>query len=725
MNNKTLYAAIITALMMCSIFAAVKIGTVNSAITNGMAMNPTINNVTLLADGSDLTFGYDINITTTVTNITAWEARLYWDPAVIRALSVAWGTFMTGGDLVNATAYSGGGESILLGQLFTEPLAVGPTGSGLLATIEFTFVLPGATFVRFLEATVTDDNMVSYDLLANSGDGRVTTSKPHAEFWWWTDDTDDMGDVSAKTHGAGPIPAETVNDAERQLSAGTTVYFTGNFSYDTATRMVWNATSKAYEPTGAININTYVWDYGDGFFDVYTGGNLTALANHTYTAYNEDGWLVNLTVYTGASKTGNYWSSTWRYQGPALDDTVPMWRDVGIVDIWPSLVPFQNWDPYGNGTWGSDWYMPWWYDSTDFWLPNTNDPYWNYKMPPTASQYMGLTSADKRLYPNATGYNYGTYVKTGDTDIGRTLVRFTYYSGGSYLGTAPAGKTYLYYDHDFTTTYGNLDSIVLINGTEVSGRITRNPTTNAFSAVFNATLGDVWYNQAVANGQTCINTGTWVRYYDAEPSGNYTAGEHIYFDYYTRGIVNTGWTTVKEAWDTVGNTADGEGPGLNILVTANNFGSVTETCTVNLYAIGVAVEAGASPVQKLSVERIGQWTGVAMGPHAGTGWTVACNWLPTDNSVYVLLATIETDQLSSGADQDLTNNWFTMTKPVSNIAIFNMTSLQLVPPWMIWNKYLCDINNDGTVGPADFSWITSNFGNRIVGNDYYNIIPTS
>jgi hypothetical protein len=640
--------------------------------------------------------------------------------------------------LTNSTAYSGGGESLLLGQSFDEPV-YGITGPGLLATVNFTFVLPGATFVRFLEAYVTDDNMYSTDLLANSVSGRVTTNMPHPQFWWWTDDTDGArkwdadnaewyfvpGDVSAKTHGAGPIPSETVNDADRGLSTGTTVYFTGNFSYDTATRMVWDETNKTYYATGAINISTYVWDYGDGVVDVYTGGNLTDLTDHVYTAYNQAGYLVNLTVYTGASKTGNYWSSTWRYQGPTPDDTVPMWRDVGVVDIWPSLIPFEGWNPYMNGTWGSDWFAPWWFDIESAWLPNVNDAYWNYTVPPAAAQYWGLytgtvvPSADKRLYPAYTGYAYGSYVKqagyfaaANDTDVGKALTSFS---------AAPAGYKYRYYDRDFSASYNNLDSIVMINSTS--------------RTVFNSTLGDVWYNQAVADGSSTLAISSWVRYYDADSSGTYTAGEAVYYDYYPRGTVLGQWTSVKQAWDLVGDLWDsigepypgsglqGEGPGLNILITANNYGSVSETCTVNLYAIGIAVEAGASPVQKLSVEQIGQWTGVVMMPHSGSGWNLACNWLPAENSVYMLLATIETDQLSSGADQILSNNF--LSKSVSNIAIFNMTSLELVPPWMVWNKYLCDINNDGTVGPADFSWITSNFGNRIVGNDYYAIIPTS
>lgn len=360
--KKLLFAAIMAAIMFSSVFVGLKSLNVNATITNGMAMNPTVKVVNPPEGGSDLTFLYPINITTTVANVSAWEAKLHWDPAVLRPITVVWGTFMTGGVTTNSITMSSGGDWILLGQNFNTQV-FGITGSGTLATINFTFVLPGATFVAFTEAKVYDDALTAYDLLAGSVDGRVTSTMPHPSFTW----------VSADGPTYNPLPSKTIYDGGRTTyNQGVAVNFTST-SYD-VTNMVWNGT--AFNLVGGANIVALLWQYADGKSDYYSvaGGNYSTKAQHMYAAYNQAGWVVNLTAWNGA---GGYWSSTWRYQGPDPANTVPMWRDVAIVDIWPSLIPFDEW---ANGT-GSSWYSPWWFDTSDFVIPNTASPYWNYQMP--------------------------------------------------------------------------------------------------------------------------------------------------------------------------------------------------------------------------------------------------------------------------------------------------------------------------------------------------------
>jgi hypothetical protein len=214
----------------------------------------------------------------------------------------------------------GTGESIILGQTFTWS-GNSATGEGLLAQINFTFVLPGATEVRILEATVYDTNLDEYSLLGGSVSGKVKTNEPHAEFFWYT------------TDGLNPLPNHTVSEGGDTLTHYDIVYFNASESYDVS-NLVWNATSEAFEADGGYpDIASYDWDFGDNT----TGTGLTT--SHIYQDYNQAGYLVNLTVTDGE---GSKWSSTWRYAGPNPDDTVPMWRDVLIVDIWPSMDYIDN-----------------------------------------------------------------------------------------------------------------------------------------------------------------------------------------------------------------------------------------------------------------------------------------------------------------------------------------------------------------------------------------------
>jgi hypothetical protein len=347
---KKLMFVLLAAIMFASMFVAVKQA---KALTNGMVMDPVENVVDPPMDGSDITFLWPINISTAYA-VSAWEAKLLWDPAVLCMLEIKWGTFMTGADISNSSVVSSGKEWVLLGQNFVEQHTV--TGDGVLATIKFCFVLPGVTQLWFLESKVWDDALVEYNLLPPSGgtlNGRVRSNRPHPAFFWKTDD------------GINPLPTHTDYCGGRTTTTGTTVHFNGSRSYDVG-NVYWDGA--AWQKDGGYpDIVRYRWEWGDG--TPATDGAARDV-DHVFAGYSYLGYWVNLTVW---DSEGDWWSSTWRCEGSYPTDNVPMWRDLAIVDIWPSLPPYQNWEEYGD-----DWGNYWFFDSTDFLLPNTGDDYWNY-----------------------------------------------------------------------------------------------------------------------------------------------------------------------------------------------------------------------------------------------------------------------------------------------------------------------------------------------------------
>jgi len=313
MKQKILFG-VMAVIIFGSLFVSLKLATALNA--EAMWLDPEFKTVTPTSD--QLTFLYDLRINTTYT-IQAWQAKLLYDPAVLRAIDVVWGTYFAPPENVsNAMFIPGTGESITLGQTFTWS-GNSATGEGLLAQVNFTFVLPGATEIQFLEASVLDSNNDEFDLLGGSIGGKVKTEKPHAEFYWYTAD------------GVNPLPNHTFWEGGDAMWHHDVVYFNASASFDVS-NLVWDGDS--FEPDAYFpNITEYFWDFGDGT-------NATGLTtSHIYQDYNQAGYLVNLTVTDGE---GDKWSSTWRYGGPKTDDTVPMWRDVCIVDIWPSLDWIDN-----------------------------------------------------------------------------------------------------------------------------------------------------------------------------------------------------------------------------------------------------------------------------------------------------------------------------------------------------------------------------------------------
>jgi hypothetical protein len=699
--KKILFAAM-AAIILCSAFVGFK--TIRSDAYNYIVMNPEELTVDLPIGGADLTFLYPINITTNVANVSAWECKLLWNPSVLRPVLdneskpiIVWGTFMNGSNNCdNNRMASSGGEYIIIGQNFNNE-TLGITGSGWLASVNFTFVLPGATFVKVLNAKVWNNDLVKTDL---SGiDGRVKCDRPHPQFWWWTNDTATKGNIALGTHGTGPLPQHTVYDGGRSLVNATTVHFTANMSYDVS-NMIWNGT--AYVLTGGENIVALRWEYGDGNVDVRStaGLNFSWTTDHIYANYLKAGYLVNLTAYD--STLVSYWSSTWRFGGSSPDDTVPCWRDVGIVDVWPSLPPYQNWDEYDV-----DWWSYWFFDSTDYWIPHTADTYWNYNL----SDYYcdpimgyGLPTPDDRLEPAYGAFDIGSKVEAGDADIGLALSYFS--------------QEEKFYDADEDGAYGPGDSLVY----DVDDDWVYN-TTNGDSLLYGFAPpqgADVYifdYNWAYYSTLGLLSAAGM--YYDADSSGGYTTGDSVYFDNNEFEVVSADANpSVRQGYEDYGVA------GVWILVTANNFGSVPEKVRVNLYAIGIALKnSGTSPAfaanQVTSVELIHTWQ-TTITANTGSGWGLTTVWLPPDNGTYILMATIDIQDGASIKDANRADNYFVCPSPFSNIDAWNFTSGALVPSGWMNAKYMADLakGGDGGVGSQDLAFFLSQYGNNAKATPY-------
>lgn len=367
------------ALMLFSAFA--NLDPVHSQ-TNAVMFDPVEKVVDPPMDGSDLTFLWPLNISTTY-QVEAWEVVLEWDAAVLRLLEIEFGTFMTGCPYIgNVSCFSLSLNSVRFGQLFWQQYAV--TGDGVLAILKFSFVLPVATQVWIVDSTVVTSTW--YGDLQNVN-GRVRSNRPHTAFYWKTD------------NGLNPVPTHTVYDAGQLLSAGTVVHFYGNLSYDVG-NLYWDGS--AWQRDGGYpDVVRYLWHWGDGTPD--TDG-AAYQVDHIFVGYKKEGYMVNLTVW---DSEGDWWSSTWRLGGAEPSNTVPMWRDVAVADIWPSLPPYYMWDEYGV-----DWGEYWFFDSVDYWLPQTNDDYWNYKVDfPSYGYPPGTTvksSGSEGLYVLVTATNLGS-----------------------------------------------------------------------------------------------------------------------------------------------------------------------------------------------------------------------------------------------------------------------------------------------------------------------------
>jgi hypothetical protein len=383
-------------LMLFSAFAELDLVKRANAISNGMCMDP--NTKTVVAGSI---FNWPLNISTIIL-VSAWEAKIMWDPGLVRCLGVTFGSFMTpSSDAGNCSIIGAAGEAIMLGQYFTQPHTV--TGDGILATLQFKALYPQETKLTIRGAMVYEDSLVRHNLLPPPfGEGDtvwdpfLTFTVPCPKFTWKTDD------------GINPLPTHTCYEGGRTTIAGTVVHFNASQSHD-GDNVYWNGSAWVGDGSYPDTVK-FLWDYGDGKSDIYGTeyGNYSTTTDHTYTAYNKAGWLVNLTVWDSENEC---WSSTWRYGGPDPSNIVPMWRDLAIADIWPSLPPYYLWEE-----WGED--LGWWWKihDVDLWLPNTADPYWNYLIDfPSYGYPIGTTVKtawqnyqSEGLYVLVTAANLGT-----------------------------------------------------------------------------------------------------------------------------------------------------------------------------------------------------------------------------------------------------------------------------------------------------------------------------
>ena len=102
------------------------------------------------------------------------------------------------------------------------------------------------------------------------------------------------------------------------------------------------------------------------------------------------------------------------------------------------------------------------------------------------------------------------------------------------------------------------------------------------------------------------------------------------------------------------------------------------------------------------------------------------NWMPSLNATYVFSATvggyncIDNDGNGIG-DTDFP---YTLSTPVSNIAIWNGTSVSMVPHAITWGEYFADQNGDGKVDYIDLGYITGkNYGLKNLSPSWKNLLP--
>jgi hypothetical protein len=164
-------------------------------------------------------------------------------------------------------------------------------GGGTLATVTFQVKATesGSSPIHLYDTKLFDENGVPIPQY-NVVDGSFYTTKPKPVFSWTP---------------AAPIPAEVVT-------------FDGTASYD---------------PDGG-SIVAWEWNFGDGSPHAFG-----AVVTHTYASYNIVPYQVTLTVTD--SDQGDSWFVTKPLQ---------IWRDLGIVSVWPSLTEADTTDYDGYAT---------------------------------------------------------------------------------------------------------------------------------------------------------------------------------------------------------------------------------------------------------------------------------------------------------------------------------------------------------------------------------------
>jgi len=88
---KKIMFVLLASIMLASMFVFVK---QTKALSNGMCLDPVNYVVNPPMDGSDLTFDWDLNLSTTY-DITGWEAWMFWNPDIIQFVILTWAGVFT------------------------------------------------------------------------------------------------------------------------------------------------------------------------------------------------------------------------------------------------------------------------------------------------------------------------------------------------------------------------------------------------------------------------------------------------------------------------------------------------------------------------------------------------------------------------------------------------------------------------------------------------------
>jgi len=213
--------------------------------------------------------------------VAAWEFKVTWDLALTEfpPATVEGGFFQDQGFLTEFHVVNNIlYNNVLVGCFLAEQGSV--DGEGTLAAMKFQIKATesGASAIHLFDTKLWDEEG---NLITHStADGYFGTTKPKPIFSWTP---------------AYPLPGELVT-------------FDGSASYD---------------PDGG-NIVAWAWDFGDGS----TGNGM--VVTHTYAGYREEPYHVKLTV------TDDDDMASW-----FVIKDLPIWRDVGIVSVWPSM---DEWD---------------------------------------------------------------------------------------------------------------------------------------------------------------------------------------------------------------------------------------------------------------------------------------------------------------------------------------------------------------------------------------------
>ncbi|MBE0511771.1 PKD domain-containing protein [Candidatus Bathyarchaeota archaeon] len=268
MKRKTLLLMLVTALLFVNL-AAIRI---SKAQETTVYVDP--------AEGTaDPGTYYSVNVTVAdVDGLSAWELKLGYNPVILdlKEADVVEGPFLSAAGTTDFYVVVSAYGYVQVGCALTVDVTA--SGNGTLATFSFLVLpnYPGVSNLTLFDTGLYDIDLADID--RTTADGEFTSTLVPA--FAWTPEY--------------PIANETVT---------------------------FNATD-SFSGLG-LNITEYSWDFGDGT----TGTGV--IVNHTYTAYQKEPYIVNLTITDEEARQ------------VSTAKELLIYRDVAIADIW---VTDQNLD---------------------------------------------------------------------------------------------------------------------------------------------------------------------------------------------------------------------------------------------------------------------------------------------------------------------------------------------------------------------------------------------